>query len=127
MNKVQQKILDQVVTPALNQMAGMVIGEVRSFNSRLHLGSVVYTSGSNEMPTVKQGVPLVTIKGVKKPAPLPGDPVLIGFMNNSYQQPVILAVLDKEHFYRTRKEETIHFRNGSNISDYYAEREGERW
>lgn len=127
MNKVQKQIYDKVVAPALDQMAGLVIGEVRAFNARLHIGTVAYSASSESDVIVKRGVPFTVTKGVKKSAPLPGDPVLLGFLNNSYQQPVILAVLDKEHFHRTRTGETIHLRKGSNVSDYYSERDGEVW
>lgn len=127
MNKVQQQIMDKVVAPALSQIAGLVVGEVRAFNSRFHLGTVAYSSSSESDIIVKKGVPFAVTKGIKKSSPMPGDPVLIGFINNSYQQPVILAVLDKEHFHYTRNEDNIHMRKGSNVSDYYSEREGELW
>jgi hypothetical protein len=127
MNKVQQSIYDKVVGPAMKSIAGMVIGEVRSFNSRLHLGSVVYSSGEDGEKILKHGVPMEVTPGIKKSSPFPGDPVLLAFINNNYQTPVIVGILDKEHIYNTRTLSTIHRRKGSNVTDLYSAREGETW
>lgn len=127
MNAVQKRIYDQVVGPALSQVAGMVIGEVASFTPGHNFGSVVYSSPGSTGQIEKKGVPYMNVFGVKTMCPMPGDSVLIGFINNSYQQPIILGLLDKEYAFQTRPLYESHFRSGSNIPDYYSERVGEDW
>lgn len=127
MNPVQKKIYEQVVAPALAQNAGFVIGEVTEFVPGHNFGSVRYTTPSSTESMEQRGVPLLNIMGVKGACPFPGDPVLIGFINNSYQQPIMLGIMDKEYAFQTRPMYQSHFRNGSNIPDYYSEREGETW
>lgn len=127
MNPVQQKILESVVQPALSQMAGMCIGTVTDFVPGHNFGSVVYSTPDSTDQIEKQGVPYMNVIGVKTMCPMPGDDVLIGFINNSYKQPVILGIMDREYAFQTRPLYQSHFRNGSNIPDYYSEREGESW
>jgi hypothetical protein len=125
MNKVQQSIYDKIVSPAMKSIAGAVMGTVISFDSINHLATVEYSSG-DMFSTQKVNVPYNVTPGIKKSALYPGDTVLLIFLNNSYKRPVILDILDREHALQTWTNQD-HTGKGSNISDYYSEREGESW
>lgn len=127
MNPVQKKIYETVVAPALAQNAGFIIGEVASFTPSHNFGSVVYSTPDSTETIEKRGVPYMNVMGIKTMCPMPGDKVLIGFINNSYQQPIILGLMDKEYAFQSRPLYESHFRRGSNIPDYYSERVGEDW
>lgn len=129
MNKVQQSIYDKVVGPAISQIAGTVIAEVVDFNHKMNTATVMYSSGDPESDEsmVKSGVPYSVSPGLKKTGLFPGDKVSLQFMNNSYKQPYITELVDREFPFNTRTESMIHYRKGSNVSDYYSTREGESW
>lgn len=127
MNRVQQKIYDEVVRPGLDSMAGLTVGEVVETDPRNHL--VVAKAKINEEGAEEQllpPAPIATINGLKTTDFYTGDKVLIGFIQSSYRHPFIVSKIDMEYALDTREKES-HFRKGSNITDFYSDREGEDW
>lgn len=130
MNKVQQSIYDNIVGPAVDSIAGSVIGEVVDYNNKLNMATVTYSSGDpddEEEDIVRTGVPYGISPGIKKTGLFPGDRVIIQFMNNSYKHPYISELIDRNFPFDTRPSMMTHYRKGSNVTDYYSDREGESW
>lgn len=127
MNKVQQKIFDDVVKPALDNVAGNIIGIVRAFDNLSQTGTVTVSSPLGREERAMHDVPMMNISGTKQANPFPGDTVMITFLGSNHQHPVILGKVDSKHFLFTRNEHESHFRAGSNVTDLYNSRDGEEW
>lgn len=128
MNSVQQRIYNQVVKPAMDNIAGIGMGTVLESDARTQTAIIKMTDDKGEREErILPRAPMMTIGGMKQSAPLPGDNVLVAFLSSSYRHPVILGKIDIEHGIHTRNQKESHFRSGSNITDYYNDREGEDW
>lgn len=127
MNKVQQKIFDDVVKPALDNMPGNLVGVVRGFDNLSQTGTVTVSSPLGREERIMHDVPLMNISGTKQANPFPGETVMITFLGSSHKHPIMLGKVDSKHFLFTRNEHESHFRAGSNITDLYNSRDGEEW
>lgn len=127
MNKVQKKIHDEVIMPALNRLSGNIIGTLRDFDNEMQSGTVEYSTGANSPVQLAHNVPLMGIGGIKQSSPTPGDPVLIGFIGNTHRYPFMYGRMDMRHAVYTRNGLESHFRSGSHVSDFYSIREEESW
>lgn len=127
MNKVQKKIHDEIVKPALSRLPGDIIGRVISFNNETQTGVVEFSTGANSPAELVRDVPYMAIGGVKQAAPLPDDNVLIGFIGSTHRYPYMYGKMDMRHVVRTRIDEHSHKGTGAQITELYTEREGESW
>lgn len=127
MNKVHKTIQDQIVGPAVQSVATSAVGILRAFNPNSQTGDVVFDSVQDRDEHVVPNVPLINITGLKRPDPLPGDPMLIVYLNGDNRYPVMLASVEPIHFLTIRNEKQSHFRTGGNATDIYSMREGEMW
>ncbi len=128
MNEIQKRIYDKIVRPAVDNIAGITIGVVVESSSVTQTARVRVSNHdeSSEIRILKPA-PIMTIGGVKQSAPLPGDTVMVAFLDNKHTHPIIIGKVDLEHQLRTREEKEKHFRSGSHITDYYNDREGMDW
>lgn len=127
MNKVQQKIKQNIVQPALTNQAGPSVGIIRTFDSISQTGTVAITSILDQDEHLIPNVPLMNFGGIKQADPFPGDQVNIIYMDSHYKNPVMLGKIDPMHPLNTRNLYQSHFRAGGSASDIYSLRDGEDW
>lgn len=127
MNKVQQQIYNQVVKPALDDIAGNLVAIVRDFDNLSQTGTITMSSPLQQAEEYMYDVPLMNMGGMKQAAPFPGDTVMVTFLGSNHRFPVILGKTDSKHFLLTRNAKESHFRAGSNVTDMYNQRAGEKW
>lgn len=126
-NRVQRKIQDSIVKPALQNQAGLTVGIVMNFNAMTKTGDIKIMDMIGHGEYVAHDVPLMMIGGFKQSDPLPGDEVLISYLDSGYRYPVILGPFDSRFTLKTRNAKQSHFRGGGNASEYYSQRKGEYW
>lgn len=127
MNKVQKKIYEEVVKPALDNIPGNLVATVKEFDNLSQTGTIEMSSPLQKGVSYMYNVPVSNVSGIKQPNPFPGDKVMVTFLGANHRFPVILGTVDSKHFLFTRNEKESHFRSGSNITDIYNQREGEGW
>jgi hypothetical protein len=129
MNPVQQKILNNVVKPALNQLGSIRVGRVIAFNPNTKEATVSYSTkdGVENKNRVAKFVPMIRQEGVHESGPYVGDRVVLGFINNDISRPIILGVIDQRYAISRRVEREQHDGKGTNIPDYYTRRTGANW
>lgn len=127
MNRAQKTIKEQIVGPAMQNIATSSVAILRAFNTNSQTGEVVFESVQDRDEHVVPNVPLVNLTGLKRPDPLPGDPMLIVYLNGDNRYPIMLGSVEPVHFLTIRNEKQSHFRTGGNATDIYSIREGEYW
>lgn len=128
MNKVQKQILENVVQPAIDKIPLTRMGTIDDFNSEANLASVIIEGyGMNERYKRYRNVPLLLKGGAKEFAPMPGDTVVLEFLGNNNDAPMIVGKAHPMHDMFQRYTYEVHSEAGGGISDLYYEREDEEW
>lgn len=128
MNKVQKQIYDNVVKPAIENIPRTRMGTVDDFNSEANLASVIIEGFEmNGGYKRYRNVPLMLKGGTKEFAPMPGDTVVLEFLGNNNESPMIVGKAHPMHDVFHRFTYEVHSEAGGGISDLYYEREDEEW
>lgn len=127
MNKVQQKIYDEVVAPAIGNLAGLRIGTIRRFHPLTKRAIIAIHDMQGNPEREIPNVPIVRQQGAHESGPFVGDTVLIGFFNNDLRYPVIIGTVDLRYNETRGASRDVHKRKGANLTDLYVKREGEIW
>lgn len=128
MNKVQRQIYENIVAPAIEAIPLTRMGTVDDFNSEANLASVII-DGFNINGGYKRytNVPLLLKGGTKEFSPMPGDLVVVEFLGNNNQSPMITGKAHPLHDIYQRFGYELHSEAGGGISDLYYSKEDEEW
>lgn len=127
MNKVQRRIYNEIVAPAMNNIAGIRLAVIRDISYENKMCSVAYNVQQDAANMEITNVPMLRQQGTHESGPFVGDTVLIGFFNNDSRKPVILGTLDMAYKARRTEGRDKHDGKGAHISDLYCDRKGESW
>lgn len=128
MNKIQKQIYDQVVAPAIESIPLTRMGTIDDFNSEANLASVII-EGFNINGGYRRytNVPLLNKGGMKEFSPMPGDLVILEFLGNNNQSPMITGKAHPLHDIYQRFTYETHSEAGGGVSDLFYAWEDEKW
>lgn len=127
MNPVQQRLFNNIVSPALRRTAGLRMATIRDVDYIRKRATIAFTDSQMATGDDVAEVNIVRQNGLHESGPFPGDTVLIGFLNNDIKFPFIIGAADIAYADVRRVERDRHHEQGALLSDLYVKRKGETW
>lgn len=122
MTPLQQQILETVVKPALKDFLTTVQGTIIKVDGQNMVADVQYANMHGPGEKVLTGVPIQISSGLSVSGPYVGDTVVVTFTGNSIFNPIITAVIDKDHNKMTLNQQQRHNAKGAYVPDAICQR-----
>lgn len=116
MSSFKQMLIDEVVLPVLRTQARPLIGVIESYDEKTNLASVRISEPGTGVDSLFERVPVVISGGVKTAGPMPGQKVLVEFINGSYNTPMVVGLVDNAYMAATRGHSQNYQKHGILIS-----------
>lgn len=116
-NRFQQLILEQVVKPALDQVAKTSLGTVLEYDKVSNTATINATDPNTGQEAVQFFVPVQIANGFNQCGPFPGQRVVLSFTRGEFNSPVITGVCDQRYDAATREFFQTHRQKGGFLPD----------
>lgn len=109
-------LIEEVIQPVLQRQVRALVGIVENYDEKTNLASVRINDPGTGNDAVLEYVPVVISGGVKQAGPIPGQKVLVDFVNNQYGMPIVVGLVDNAYMAGTRAHSLDHQKHGALIS-----------
>lgn len=116
MSSFKQILIEEVVQPVLRMQARVLVGVIEDYDEKTNFASVRINDPGTGTDSVLERVPVVIPGGIKQAGPMPGQKVLVDFINGSYGMPVVVGLIDNAYMAATRAHSLDYQRHGALIS-----------
>jgi hypothetical protein len=117
-------IRENIVHNELNKIARQVKGNILSYNNVTNRATVAFSYGTDKNYITMDNAEVRLTDGIIGSGPFYGDEAIIDFIEGDIKRPMVIAIVDSAHKYKTRMERQKHVRKGSLVPDEVCGRDG---